>query len=63
MRLSEKVKIFSRVFIAFSQFALNFEYFEKKKELHSPSISDAIDSQRRVYFNAWKVLILKTLRQ
>ena len=51
MQLSEKVKIFSGFFIAFSKFALNFEYFEKK-ELHSPSISEVIDSQKRVYFKA-----------
>ena len=50
MRLSEKVNTFSPLFIAFSKFPLNFEYFEKK-ELHSPSISEVIDSQKRVYFN------------
>ena len=52
MRLSEKLKTFSGVFTKFFEFALNFEHFEKRKELHSPSISEVIDCQRLVYFNA-----------
>ena len=31
MQLSEKLKTFSAFFIAFSESALNFEHFEKKK--------------------------------
>ena len=31
MQLSEKLKTFSRLFIAFFESALNFEHFEKKK--------------------------------
>ena len=52
MRLSEKLKTFSGLLTTFFEFALKFGHFEKKKELHSPSISEVIDSQRRVYFNA-----------
>ena len=53
MQLSQNLKKFSSFFIAFSESALNFEHFEKKKfELHSSSISEVFDSQRRVYLNA-----------
>ena len=52
MQLSEKLERFSRLFIAFFESALNFEHFEKKNEPHSSSISEVIDSQRRVYLNA-----------
>ena len=31
---------------------LNLEHFEKKNEPHSSSISEVIDSGRRVYSNA-----------
>ena len=52
MQLSEKLETFSGFFIAFFESALNFEHFEKKNEPHSSSISEVIDSQRRVYLNA-----------
>ena len=63
MQLSKKLKTFSTFSIAFSESALNFEHFEKKNELHSAGIFDVIDSQRRVYLTARKVLFLKTLWQ
>ena len=52
MQLSEKLKRFYQFFIAFFESALNLEHFEKKNEPHSSSISEVIDSQRRVYLNA-----------
>ena len=54
MQLSEKTKTFFQFFIAFLESILNFKHFEKKKknEPHSSSISEVIDSQRRVYLNA-----------
>ena len=52
MQLSGKLKTFSGFFIAFLESTLNFEHFEKKNEPHSSSISEVIDSQRRVYLNA-----------
>ena len=52
VQLSEKLKRFYQFFIAFSESALNFEHFEKKNEPHSSSISEVIDSQRRVHSNA-----------
>ena len=52
MQLSEKSKPFSKFFITFSESTLNFKQFEKKKEPHSSSISEVIDSERRAYLNA-----------
>ena len=52
MQLSGKLKTISRYFIALFDSALNFEHFEKKNQPHSSSISEVIDSQRRVYLNA-----------
>ena len=52
MQLYEKLIIFFAFFIAFSKSALNFEYFEKKEERHSSSISEIVHSQMCVYFNA-----------
>ena len=40
---------------------LNFKH-SGKNELHSLSISDIIESERRGYLSAWKVLFLKTLQ-
>ena len=52
MQLSEKLKKYFAFFIVFLQSALNFEHFFLKKEPHTRSISEVIDSQRRVYLNA-----------
>ena len=62
MQLSEKPKTFSQVSIAFLESTLNFKYFEKN-EPHSASIFGVIDSKRRAYLNAKKVLFLKILQQ
>ena len=61
MHLSKQPKLFCCFFIAFLESTLNFEHFEKKFELHSLSISEIIDSERRGYLNAEKVLFLKIL--
>ena len=52
MQLSEKLKTCPPFFIALFGPTLNFEHFEKKNEPHSSSISEVINSQRRVYVNA-----------
>ena len=52
MILSEKLKQFFPFLVALSESGLNFQHFEKKEKLHSSSISEVIDSQRRVYLNA-----------
>ena len=46
MKLSEKSKTFSPIFIAFLESALNFKLFEKN-EPHSSSISHVIGSEQR----------------
>ena len=48
---------------SFFESTLSFEHFEKKNEPHSSSISEVIDSERRAYLNAGKVLFLKILWQ
>ena len=48
MQLSQKFWCF---FIAFFEFPLNFEHFEKTNEPHSSSISEVIDSDRRAYLH------------
>ena len=44
--ISQKQKIFSRLFIAYLECALNLEHFEKKDEHPIPVISEIIDSER-----------------
>ena len=43
MQISTKPKIFSRFFIASMKSTLNSEYFEKKDQSHSLSITEIID--------------------
>ena len=47
--LSQKQKIFSRVFIAFLKCAWNLEHFQKKDEYPTLIISEIIDAERRGY--------------
>ena len=49
MQLTGKLQKFSLFFIAFLEYSLNCEQFEKKSEPHDLSISEAIHSQRRFY--------------
>ena len=49
MQLSKKPKKFCSIFIAFLEFTLNFEHFERNNEPHSLSISEIIESERRGY--------------
>ena len=43
MQLSKTQKPFSQYFANFLNFALDFEYFEKKEDLHSLCISEVTD--------------------
>ena len=43
MQISKKPKTFSRFFIASMKSTLNSEYFEKKDQSHSLSITEIID--------------------
>ena len=49
--LSQKQKIFSLLFLAFLQDALNLDHLEKKDEYPSLVISRIIDSKRGGYLN------------
>ena len=54
MQLSQKENTFSQLFIAFLKSTSNSEYFEKKGESHSLSISEIINCKRRGYSNVYK---------
>ena len=47
MQLSQKLKTFSGFFFAFSKSTLNFEYFQKKNDVHSLFICDAAACEKR----------------
>ena len=46
-QLFQKQKAFSRFFLAFLKFTLNFEHLQKKDDLHSGSISEITHSEKR----------------
>ena len=52
MQLSEKLKIFSEFFIAFSKSRTNFKHFENRFKSQSVCISEIIDFEKRGYLNA-----------
>ena len=60
--LSLKQKIFSQFFIAFPKSRWNGEYFQKKGESSSLSISEILDSKRGGYLSAWKALLQNSFR-
>ena len=60
--LSLKQKLFSWFFIAFLKSIWNGEYFQKKEESSSLSISEIIDYKRGAYLSAWKALLQKNFR-
>ena len=45
--ISQKQKIFSRLFNAFMKYAWNLEHFQKKDEYPSLILSEIIDAKRR----------------
>ena len=49
MQISPKPKTFSGFFIASMKSTLNFEYFEKKDQSHSLSITENIDCETGSY--------------
>ena len=61
MQTSLKVKTSSRFFIAFLKSTLNFEYFERKDQCHSLSISEIINCETGSYLNVQKVIFHATL--
>ena len=63
MMTSLKQKTCSRFFIAFLKSTLNLEYFEKKDQCHSLSITEIINCDTGSYLNVQKAMFLATLRQ
>ena len=53
---------FSGSFIAFLKSTWHGEYFQKKGESSSLSISEIIDSKRGGYLSAWKALLQNSFR-
>ena len=49
MQISHKPKTFSQFFIASMKSTLNSEYFEKKDQSHSLSITEIIDCETGSY--------------
>ena len=51
MQISQKTKTFSLFFIGSMKSTLNSEYFEKKDQSHSLSITEIIDCETGSYWN------------
>ena len=63
MQTSLKLGTCSRLFIAFQKSMLNLEYFRKKDQSHSLSITEIINCETGSYLNVQKGIFHATLRQ
>ena len=63
MQISRKLKIFSGSFIAFLESTSNLEYFQKKDQSHSLSITEISNCQTGSYLKVQKAIFHTTLRQ
>ena len=63
MQTSLKLKTCSRFFNAFLKSTLNFEFFEKKDQTQSLSITEIIKCERGSYLNVQKAIFDATLRK
>ena len=63
MQISLKLKICSRFFIAFLKSTLNLEYFEKKDQSQSLSITEIINCKTGSYLNVQKAIFHAMLRK
>ena len=61
MHTSLKLKTCSRFFIAFLKSPLNFEYFERKDQSKSLSITGIINCERSIYLNVQKAIFHATV--
>ena len=61
--ISRKPKTFSGFFITFLKSTLNLEYFEKKDQSHSLSITEIINCETGSYLNVQMAIFHATLRQ
>ena len=62
MQIFLKLKTCSRFFIAFLKSTLNLEYFEKKGQFHSLSITEIINCETCSHLNDQKAIFHATLR-
>ena len=63
MQTSLKTKTCARFFIAFLNSTLNLEYFEKKAQSRSLSITEIINCETGSHFNVQKAIFHATPRQ
>ena len=63
MQTSLKLKTCSRLFIAFLKSTLNLEYFEKKDQSQSLSITEIINSETGSHLNVQKAIFDAMLRK
>ena len=63
MQTSMKLKSCSLLFIAFLKCTLNLEYFKRKDQSHSLSITEIINWEPGSYLNLQKGIFHTTLRQ
>ena len=62
-QISLKPKTFSRFFIALMKSTLNLEYFEKKDQSHSLSITEISNCKASSDLSVYKAIFHATLRQ
>ena len=62
-QISRKLKTFYGLFIAFLKSALNLEYFERKDQSQSLSITEIINWETGSYLNVQKAIFHATLRR
>ena len=63
MQISRKLKSFSEFYIAFLKSTLNLEYFERKDQSQSLSITEITNCKTGSYLNVQKAIFHETLRQ
>ena len=63
MKIFRNLKTFSGFFIAFLKSTLNLEYFERKDQSQSLSITEIIKCETGSYLNVQKTIFHATLRQ
>ena len=62
MQISRKLKIFFLLFIAFLKSLLNLEYFDRKDQSQSLSITEIINFETGSYLNVQEAIFHATLR-
>ena len=63
MQISQKLKTFPGFFITFLKYTLNVEYFERKDQSQSLSITKIINCQASSYLNVQNAIFHTTFRQ